>query len=323
MKKLIAIGIILLFVGMTISSTGFNLENQSVKPLSTGNILYVGGNGTGNYTSIQGAIDDASKGDTVYVYDDSSPYYENIEIDKPITLTGENKETTVIDGSGSGDVVYIRVYDKVTVSGFTIQKSGDEWRDAGINLINSYNTLITGNHISNNGCGIRLDDSPGNSITGNTIILNNGSGIYICELSYTVNISGNYISSNNGNGISIGFESMDITITNNTINSNNVTGIVIYNRGHTVINNNISNNNQGILLYEPDSNIIKNNFIGNRRHASFHIPFFGRNHWDSNYWDNWIGIGPKLIFGSNGFLGFLPWIQFDWHPATEPYDIGV
>ena len=55
---------------------------QPVIPLSRGDTLYVGGNGPGNYSTIQEAIDDASDGNTVYVYDDSSPYYENVEVDK-------------------------------------------------------------------------------------------------------------------------------------------------------------------------------------------------------------------------------------------------
>ena len=45
--------------------------------------------------------------------------------------------------------------------------------------------------------------------------------------------------------------------------------------------------------------------------------------WDGNYWDNWIGFGPKLIFGSIflrvPFFLPLPMINFDWHPAKEPY----
>ncbi|RLF42667.1 MAG: hypothetical protein DRN17_07450, partial [Thermoplasmata archaeon] len=44
--------------------------------INDGNTLYVGGSGEGNYSSIQDAVDNASNGDTIYVYDDSSPYYE-------------------------------------------------------------------------------------------------------------------------------------------------------------------------------------------------------------------------------------------------------
>ncbi|UCE38710.1 MAG: PKD domain-containing protein, partial [Thermoplasmata archaeon] len=46
--------------------------------------------------SIQDLIDAASPGDTVYVPSDH--YWERIIIDKPLTLIGEDKNTTVIDG---------------------------------------------------------------------------------------------------------------------------------------------------------------------------------------------------------------------------------
>jgi hypothetical protein len=50
--------------------------------------------------------------------------------------------------------------------------------------------------------------------------------------------------------------------------------------------------------------------------------------WVHNYWDDWIGKGPKRI---NGLL-VSPWVDwynivgmpydnFDWHPAKEPYNI--
>ena len=60
--------------------------------------LYVGGVNPGNYSKIQDAINDSVDGDTVYVFDDSSPYYENIIVDKSINLIGEDKNTTVIHG---------------------------------------------------------------------------------------------------------------------------------------------------------------------------------------------------------------------------------
>ena len=92
MRKIIALGIMLMFLLMTISSANeMYLENQSINPMSFGNILYVGGNGTGNYSKIQDAIDNATDGDTVFVYDDSSPYYENLVINTSIELIGENE----------------------------------------------------------------------------------------------------------------------------------------------------------------------------------------------------------------------------------------
>ena len=127
MRKIITLGIMLLFLGMTISSsTGFNLEKQSINPSSSDNTLYVGGSGPGNYTKIQDAINDASDGDTVYVYDDSSPYYENIVVGKSINLISEDRDTTVIDGGGSSDVVRV-LADWVQISDFAIRNSVTSW----------------------------------------------------------------------------------------------------------------------------------------------------------------------------------------------------
>ena len=66
-KKWLAVGIILLFLGTCVIPTiAQNPEKQSV---SRGTWFYVGGNGPGNYTRIQDAIDDANNGDTVFVYE--------------------------------------------------------------------------------------------------------------------------------------------------------------------------------------------------------------------------------------------------------------
>jgi len=63
----------------------------------------VGGTGPHNYSKIQDAINDSENGDTVFVYNDSSPYYENVYInEKVINLVGEDVNTTIID-AGGGD----------------------------------------------------------------------------------------------------------------------------------------------------------------------------------------------------------------------------
>ncbi len=84
-------------------------------------ILYVGGTEPNNYATIQAAVDAAIAGDTVFVYDESSPYYEHVVVNKAITLMGENRDTTIIDGGGTGVVVYIADASEVTVTGFTIR----------------------------------------------------------------------------------------------------------------------------------------------------------------------------------------------------------
>ncbi len=341
MRKIIALGIMLLFLGMTISSsTGLNAERQSIKPLSSGNTLYVGGNGTGNYSKIQDAIDDASDGYTVYVYDDSSPYYENVIVDKPITLKGENKETTVINGSGCEIVVNISS-DNVILSDFTVQNNYVNDHNASratlIYIKSDYNiitnnifkenggsngivgyfcnyTSISNNYISVESSGIYLHFANNNKIVGNTIkYCFHGITLGATSNNY---IYGNVITNNNFSGISTIFISANNTITMNDISYNEAFGIMIWN----------SHNDK----------IIQNNFIKNRRNAYFFHsqllillftkdmgskPFIPKILWDENYWDKWIGFGPKLILGRRGLLGNIPWINLDRNPAQEPYDI--
>ena len=138
MKRLLSTGIILLFIGMSISSsTGFNLEKESIIPLFSRGY-------------IQDLIDNASAGDTIYI--PSGKYYENITINKSITLIGEDKNTTWIIGS------ILISEDWVSVSGFTFD--GDienHW------IIVSNNNTIYGNKIGDN---LFLNASNGNNIIG-------------------------------------------------------------------------------------------------------------------------------------------------------------
>ncbi|MCD6481001.1 MAG: hypothetical protein J7L31_01850, partial [Thermoplasmata archaeon] len=105
MNKIFVAGVTCILLTITIlpatpyqasMTNNFHIEKRDILTNDGGNILYVGGSGPENYSKIQNAIDNASDGDTVFVYDDSSPYYENIVINKSINLVGENKDTTVI-----------------------------------------------------------------------------------------------------------------------------------------------------------------------------------------------------------------------------------
>jgi len=94
-------------------------------------ILHVGGFGEGNFSSINEAINNSNNGDVIYVYDDSSPYYENIIINKSISLIGENKTTTFINGNEQNTVISIIAND-VLIKGFTIKNCKDGLYYAGL-----------------------------------------------------------------------------------------------------------------------------------------------------------------------------------------------
>jgi hypothetical protein len=245
--------------------------------LTPGNILFVGGNGTGNYSNIQDAINDSSDGDTVYVYDDSSPYYENVVVNKSITLMGEDRNNTIIDANGVGDVFYVSA-SNVTISGFTIQNSGNgTHNNAGIVIHSSYN-IVNDNIISNNNeCGIycRMEYKYGNNIIYDNIIENNiRYGIIIEDtLNYENDVYGNHIENNAyGIGVTTMSEPDDITGKNNIFGNTitrNLGGIGI-DSGYEILvyGNNITNNKCGIFMYGHwgtcfNNSVYQNNIINN------------------------------------------------------------
>ena len=289
---------------------------------SNGNTFYVGGSGPNNYTKIQDAINDASNGDTVFVYDDSSPYYENVVVGKSINLLGENRDTTILDGNNSGDVVYVTA-DWVNISGFKIKNSGGSWGDAGIDIRSNYNT-ISGNNISNDGDGIHLDCSDSNTITGNNISNNCFGGIWLyCSDSNT--ITGNNIS-NNVYGIVLHASGSNIitdnsffndglyllgsyqnTVSNNTVNAKPLvylkeeSDIIIDDAGQvilvkcdniTVQNQNLSNTDVGIHLFDTDNCIITGNNISSNNDDGIWLEDSNNNYICSNNISNnrWHGI---------------------------------
>jgi parallel beta-helix repeat protein len=268
MKKGIVLGLIFLLIMMSFTSiSGNQINKQITKPSFRGSILYVGGSGPDNYTTIQSAIDDAMEGDTVFVYNDSSPYYENILIGKSINLIGENKNTTIIDGGGSGIGVYIPK-NWVNISGFTITNN-----EFGILLENCYShsNTITGNIISSNKYwGINLDSATSyNIISGNTLS-DNDIGLHLHH-SYRNTITGNYILFNRDYGISLHF------LCNKTTISNINYDIQDYSKGDNIIYNNYFNNN--INAWDDGENIWNitktsgTNIVGGK--------WLGGNYWSS------------------------------------------
>ena len=144
MKKTVTL-LLICTILMSTPQTAFLISYNSTQ--ATGSTLYVGGIGAGNYTSIQQAIDNASTDDTIFVYDDSSPYYENILINKTLSLIGENHLTTIIDGNESNGHLICITAESVMLTGFTLQHSGGIPNAACI-IISSHHNIITKNHIT-------------------------------------------------------------------------------------------------------------------------------------------------------------------------------
>ena len=297
-------------------------NTEKSQSTSKGSWLYVGGSGPGNYTRIQDAIDNASDGDTVFVF--SGLYQEGgivVKERKYITIIGEDKNTTIVDGGQKSWVFQIANIDSSGVSHIKISRFTIQNATVGVYIYNSDFNTINDNIIQNNVLGnlpqgIVIGFSNNNSIYGN-VIRNNEYGIYVWRYPKNNKIEQNLIE-NNSYGIYL------VGITENTVISKN-----------TIINN----FEYGVSIYYCYYTIVeKNNIYKNHRDAFFVVPlhhsnfFKYRAFWNENYWGS-IQLQHKIIVGRleitlpfyspwHDYNLYLKWLNFDWHPAQEPYTIG-
>ncbi len=319
-KNWLAVGIILLFVGVTIAPT-IAQNTEKSQSTSRGNWLYVGGGGPGNYTKIQDAIDNASNNDTVFVYKGLyNDYYPSgqfgytVLLNKSITLIGEDKNDTIINGTGFAIVVKVAAHN-VEITGFTIQNGGGDFC-GGIRIMDNYaGTYIRNNILKNNNVGVFMLFNQKIEI-GYNIIKNNGNGIYC-------------------------FDGIECTVCHNII-SDNTNGLV-YVYGFTnmkIYNNEIRNNTIGI---EAENNLLyiaSNNFIHNAKHtklskgvyvSSINLLHRMGNIFLQNYWDNWktrlpkpnVGFAVIAIQSLHGDIPIFifPYFDIDLNPKKEPNSV--
>ena len=131
-----------------------------------------------HFETIQEAINAVAEGGTVHVA--AGTYNEAITIDKSLTLQGEDKTTTIIDGTDTGAEygIYITASD-VVVRGFTIKgfTSGWGW---GIQLDGADNCLLEDLIVKECNSGINLYRGSDNNVVQNVEVRDiGGHGISI------------------------------------------------------------------------------------------------------------------------------------------------
>jgi len=196
-----------------------------------------------NFTTIQEAINNANSGDTIFV--SSGIYYEHVVVNKTVVLIGENRETTIVDGSNAGTVIQITA-SNVKITGFKLQNTGWKWGRSGVEVYNVNNCEIEDNSVFLTCHQIRLVGSRGTKIIGNNI---SAPSDPFPQSAYGIRLE----------------NSTNCLIMNNRI-SNNIGGVHLGNATNcTVTGNNIFQNSQGIRLYSPciDNNIIANTVYNN------------------------------------------------------------
>jgi parallel beta-helix repeat protein len=206
--------------------------------------------GEADFTRIQDAINNASDGDTIIVH--SGVYYENVVVNKSVTLKGIFYP--VVNAGGGGSAVTLTA-DGITVEGFNVTRCF--WNEGGFRVISNSNN-ITGNNVYGNRYGIRVYNSSNNIITGNKVS-NNVFGISLFSSSKNT-ITGNDASNNGGEGINLWNSSNNIITANNVCNNDGEATIQFFFCYDFITSNNLRNNGGGIGLYDSSNN---NTITGN------------------------------------------------------------
>lgn len=240
-----------------------------------------------SYSSIQEAINEAENGDTVLVA--QGIYYENLIVNKSISLIAENQNVIINSTIGNvGSVVQVTAKN-ASIIGFTIRGGA-----AGVFLHGSKNlevfTVVKGNTIMDAKYGVYVYWSNGSLVTENTMV-NNTIGIYV------------YWSS--------------ACIKRNMIENNSNGTVVVGSRSSTFSRNTFRNNGCGIYIdwTQAAHKIYYNNFINNTQNAYFYGG--SESVWDDgypcggNYWSDYnhtdLLRGPyQNVNGSDG-IGDIPY----------------
>lgn len=241
--------------------------------------LHVGKNAY-SFNSINSAIKEADKSDTIFVH--KGVYNESIKIYKKLNITGE--QGAILEYNGNDDVISITA-DNCTLEGFIIRNCSNE-SFSGIN-VESHGNLIKNNIISNNsGWGIYLFHSTADIIVNNTFFNNS-----ICIIGNKIDWVGHTIKNNTVNGRPIIFyknlknidmidiDAGQIILANCSfcnIAKNKIydcdQGIVLgFSNNNTIFENHISNSKIGLRLQYSDNNTVKTNMVEHNKYGVYII----------------------------------------------------
>jgi len=138
--------------------------------------ITVAKDGNGDYETIQDAIDNASPGDTIEVWE--GEYQENIAVNKNVDLIGNGSDVTTIHGGWTGDVVSITT-DWVNMSGFRLIHGGERTPNSMIRIESDHNYIFENQCEVEKGYGIGLFNANENVLMNNNISRNEGTSIYL------------------------------------------------------------------------------------------------------------------------------------------------
>jgi nitrous oxidase accessory protein len=247
---------------------------------------------TDHFDRIQDAITMATSGDRIIVYE--GIYYEHLTVNKGVSIFGEDRDDTIIDGSNTGNVIEVTTH-YADISTFTIQNGGNNGDNAivkvtssggdckiidnvikggthGLYLDRCHQNTIAYNSITSNENGTFLVSSDNNLLEYNIIQTNSNNGVFLNRTCEETTISNNTIYDNGNNGIYLNDECQDNSIKDNDIATNGNTGIRVEDDCSSIEikdNSVSSNNNYGIMIVGSSNTVQGNMVTANDKHGIF------------------------------------------------------
>jgi len=228
-----------------------------------------------DYEKIQDAIISANSGDTIKV--SAGIYHEHIILGKALQLIGENQNSTIIDGDGTGTVVQIDA-NNVSVINFTISNAGRIWTipshlDSCIQGRYRRNVHIENNILAGAAVCIWFDHSSFVDINANIVFNATYAGI-IGYATNNVTIYHNLVYNYGSDGIHLDGGSKYCRILTNTV-KNGFVGISLetdaeslYPTANNLIDGNCIFNNtlSSVGIWKCNTNVFRRNNMTNEQH---------------------------------------------------------
>lgn len=154
----------------------------------------------------------------------------------------------------------------MTISGFKI-RAAEHTDVTGIHMVACSNCAISNNDLSENYLGLSLSSSKDNTISNNSIDLNENYGVHLVRSEN--NVLFNNTANSNYHGIVLESNCGDNNLTGNLANSNIGYGFYLISSGNnTFSNNTVIENNMGIYAVSSNMSIISgNNFSENVKYG--------------------------------------------------------
>jgi len=211
------------------------------------------------YMPLQPLIDKAEEGATLIL--PAGTYIGPVDIDKPITLDGQDQVT--ITAGGKGSVIVLNT-DGATIRNLHLTNSGESHNDidAGVQVRGNFN-IIQDNVIDDSLFGVDLQQSENNIVRRNKIsskpfdLGQRGDAIRMWY-SFNNKVTDNTIIDSRDTVV---WYSEGNEILRNTSSNSRYSLHVMYSRYNLVEDNRYFNNTVGIFLMYSDSVVVRNNYI--------------------------------------------------------------